>query len=63
MCNLLEVFLYNRTACENADDVLVELIDYCYRKFSNLVRRCNDLPDGQYLFPSEAIDAKTAMSN
>jgi len=34
--NLLEVVLYHRTACENADDVLVELIDYCYRKFCAL---------------------------
>lgn len=36
VCNLLEVLLYNRSACENADDALVELIDYCYRKFLRL---------------------------
>lgn len=34
--NLLEVLLYHRTACEAVDDTLVELIDYCYRKFCNL---------------------------
>jgi hypothetical protein len=33
VCNLLEVMLYHRTACENSEDGLVELIDYCYRKF------------------------------
>lgn len=34
--NLMEVMLYHRTACENSEDALVELIDYCYRKFLNL---------------------------
>ena len=33
ICNLLEVLLYHRTACESSEDALVELIDYCYRKF------------------------------
>ena len=33
ICNLLEVMLYHKTACESSDDALVELIDYCYRKF------------------------------
>jgi hypothetical protein len=46
VCNLLEVFLYNRTACESADDVLVELIDYAYRKFARLVNKCDHLSDG-----------------
>lgn len=36
VANLLEVFLYHRTAAENCEDSLVELIDYCYRKFVGL---------------------------
>ena len=36
VCNLLEIILYHRTACENSQDSLVELIDYCYRKLINL---------------------------
>ena len=36
VCNLLEIILYHRTACENSQDQLVELIDYCYRKFLGL---------------------------
>ena len=51
----MEVFLYNRQACESADDILVELIDYCYRKFTALVSKCDRLPDGEYLFPSEDL--------
>ena len=53
------MFLYNRTACESADDVLVELIDYCYRKFSRLVQKCDALGEGEYLIPAEVLDAKT----
>ena len=34
--NLMEVMLYHRTACESSEDALVELVDYCYRKFVNL---------------------------
>ena len=30
---MLEIILYHWTACENSQDSLVELIDYCYRKF------------------------------
>ena len=33
ICNLLEVMLYHKTACESSEDSLVELVDYCYRKF------------------------------
>ena len=38
VCNLLEILLYHRTACENSQDSLVELIDYCYRKFMFLTQ-------------------------
>ena len=33
LTNLLEILLYHRTACESSEDALVEVIDYCYRKF------------------------------
>ena len=44
--NFLEVLLFHRTACEAADDTLVELIDYCYRKFSKMTQQCDRLADG-----------------
>ena len=37
--NLMEVILYHRTACESSEDALVELIDYCYRKFITLTSK------------------------
>jgi len=36
VCNILEIILYHRTACENSEDSLIELIDYLYRKLLNL---------------------------
>jgi len=38
ICNLMEVMFYHRTACESNEDALVEVIDYCYRKFVNMTR-------------------------
>ncbi|KAI8822901.1 uncharacterized protein EV422DRAFT_618631 [Fimicolochytrium jonesii] len=34
--NLLEILLYNQTACESLGDAIVDLIDYCARKISEL---------------------------
>jgi len=36
LTNMLEVFMYHRTATESCDEALVELIDYSYRKFVKL---------------------------
>lgn len=50
--------LYHRTACVGAEDILVELIDYCYRKFVNLTEQCSKLGESEDLFPSKAVSAK-----
>ena len=36
LCNLLEIMLFNKVACEAAEDSLLELVDYCYRKLIKL---------------------------
>ena len=46
-----------------ADDVLVELIDYCYRKFVALTEKCSKLGEGQYLFPSKAVTKNDVMKD
>ena len=61
--NFLEVLLYHRTACEAADDTLVELIDYCYRKFTDMVRKCEALPDGQFIQPDTKGQSASSMGN
>jgi hypothetical protein len=56
--NFLEVLLYHRTACESADDTLVELIDYAYRKFVRMIEQYEKIPSGQHILPVEPRDAK-----
>lgn len=53
ICNLLEVMLYHRTACENSEDGLVELIDYCYRKFVDLANRGDEIAKAQVETPKQ----------
>ena len=36
ICNLLEIMLFHKVSCDAADDSLLELIDYCYRKLIKL---------------------------
>ena len=43
ICNLLEVMLYHRTACESSEDALVELIDYCYRRFVAMTNKGEEI--------------------
>lgn len=38
ICNLLEVIMYHRTAVDSAEEFLVELIDYAYRKLITLTQ-------------------------
>ncbi|KAL4477620.1 hypothetical protein ABPG74_002770 [Tetrahymena malaccensis] len=38
VCNLLEVIMFHRTAVDSADEFLIELIDYCYRKLVHLTK-------------------------
>lgn len=54
--------LYHKTASEAADDSLVELIDYSYRKFVKLIEQCEKLPQGQSVMPCISGDAKKYMN-
>ena len=56
--NFLEVLLFHRTACEAADDTLVELIDYCYRKFTIMTQKCDRLADGEFIQPDKKQTAQ-----
>jgi hypothetical protein len=51
--NLMEVMLYHRTACESSEDALVELIDYCYRRFVQLTNKADFYYKKQQKQPAE----------
>ena len=61
VCNLLEVMLYHRTACESSQDGIVELIDFCYRKFVKMTGRANEIERLQTEKPT-ATDVKKVLS-
>lgn len=37
ICNILETFMFYRTAIDESGDFLIEVIDYCYKKISRQV--------------------------
>lgn len=37
VCNILQLILFHRTAVEAADNYLLEVVDYCYRKLAGLI--------------------------
>ena len=53
VCNLLEVMLFHRTACEGSEDALVELIDYCYRKFIDMTAKAEFYTNRRETTPKE----------
>ena len=55
--------MYHRSACEAADDTLVELIDYCYRKFANMVRKTDLLPDGAFIMEDDKGNSAKSIAN
>lgn len=59
ICNLLEVMLYHRTACESSDDGIVELIDYCYRLFVKMTGKANEIERAQTKKPNQTDVKKT----
>ncbi len=54
MTNILEVFLYHRTAAEACEESLVELIDYCYRKFVALTGQLESMTEEERNKPQES---------
>ena len=39
VANLLETVLYYRESCEAAEESVLDMVDYCYRKLTQLVAR------------------------
>ena len=39
MVNLLETTMFYRETCEGTEDSVLDLVDYCYRKLTDLIAR------------------------
>ncbi|XP_068109077.1 zinc finger MYND domain-containing protein 10 isoform X2 [Hyperolius riggenbachi] len=39
--NILETIFYHKEVCESAEDLALDLIDYCHRKLTMLVSKCS----------------------
>jgi len=61
--NILEVFLYHRTSTESCEETIVELIDYCYRKFVTLNSKYECMPDEQRNKGPAAINPKDVANS
>jgi zinc finger MYND domain-containing protein 10 len=67
LANLLEVLIFHKDSCESAEESLVELIDYCYRKFLWLVnigdKRPSDKPSGKKVLEQSADEERTRQTD
>ncbi|RUS71390.1 hypothetical protein EGW08_020845 [Elysia chlorotica] len=60
--NLLETMMFYKETCEVADDSVLDLVDYCYRKLCFLVAKGNDDEDEDFL-PQKGDVTQKIMSN
>jgi len=52
--------LYHRTACESSQDGIVELIDFCYRRFVKMTGKAKEIEKAQKHKPTPS-DAKKLL--
>ncbi|KAK3744597.1 hypothetical protein RRG08_062248 [Elysia crispata] len=60
--NLLETMMFYKETCEVADDSVLDLVDYCYRKLCFLAAKGNDDENEDFL-PESGDVTKKMMSN
>ncbi|XP_071784356.1 zinc finger MYND domain-containing protein 10-like [Asterias amurensis] len=63
LVNLLETILYHKEPCEAAEDCILDIIDYCYRKITYLIARQEaeeDEDDNEDATPKKASDIQEA---
>ena len=54
--------MYHRTATESCEEALVELIDYCYRKFVNMVSRLEQMTESERAKQKAGRDPKELLN-
>ncbi|KAK3779046.1 hypothetical protein RRG08_017698, partial [Elysia crispata] len=61
--NLLETMMFYKETCEVADDSVLDLVDYCYRKLCFLAAKGNDDENEDFLPESGDVTKKNDVSN
>ncbi|XP_046542958.1 LOW QUALITY PROTEIN: zinc finger MYND domain-containing protein 10-like [Haliotis rubra] len=62
--NLLETVLFHRETCESADDTILDLVDYCYRKLTHLVARMSDEDeDDEFEVGTSSVTSSTSATS
>ncbi|XP_075688072.1 zinc finger MYND domain-containing protein 10 [Rhinoderma darwinii] len=58
--NLLETIFYHKDVCESAEELALDLVDYCHRKLTLLLSRCSagEIP-GQDRLPSSGSETSS----
>ncbi|XP_050413386.1 zinc finger MYND domain-containing protein 10 [Patella vulgata] len=57
--NLLETVMYHRDACEAAEDGILDLLDYCYRKLTHMIALADEYRDDE---EEEKMDSKSVKA-
>lgn len=63
LVNLFETTLFYPEMCESADDSLLDLVDYCYRKLVDLVNRHENKEDFMQYFKENPSEGNSNMED
>ncbi|XP_013417861.1 zinc finger MYND domain-containing protein 10 [Lingula anatina] len=59
--NLLETIMYHKDACESAEESILDLLDYCYRKLTALIAKSEESDEDDD--DDEEVDALSAANS
>lgn len=63
LINLLETTMFFKETCESAENSIPDLIDYCYRKLTQLTARTEDDEEDDEIDTNEALNNISSASN
>ncbi|XP_071158013.1 zinc finger MYND domain-containing protein 10-like [Mytilus edulis] len=63
LVNLLETTMYFKEMCESAENCIPDLLDYCYRKLTQLTARTVEDFDDEEIDTNDALNSMSSASN
>lgn len=63
LVNLLETTMFFKETCESAENCIPDLLDYCYRKLTQLTARTQEDIDNEEIDTKEELTSMTSASN